>query len=156
MTLLLDVLIMLWLLIGSALTLLPGMPGNLLIFLGIVSYGMMVNGGDILASTPVQISFVLMLIGELGGRLLRRYLTRGLPFTPAFSSNATVGSVGGMLASDALLGIAGILIWQLVVGKNLLPRLDAVSAALLRAMAATLLRFACGLGMIIIFFVWIV
>lgn len=93
----------------------------------------------------------LVVTSELGGRALRIYLTRNYPVSRVFSVNSTVSHIAGMLASDALLGpVLGLLVWELVAGKTLIPRSDSVLAVLYRLAGVALLRFICGVIMIVL------
>ncbi|MDF2571582.1 MAG: hypothetical protein K0R55_3186 [Sporomusa sp.] len=93
----------------------------------------------------------LVVTAELGGRALRFYLTRNYPVSRDFSINSVFSHFAGMLASDALLGpVLGLVAWELIAGKTLLPRSDTVLRMLLRLAGVAVLRFACGLIMIVL------
>ena len=150
MTFILDFAVVLWMLAGLLCTLLPKIPGTLIILAGAMIYGYITE----FATFGEWTSSTLMLlagISEIGGRLVRRKLTSNFPFSPAFGSNITVGNAGGIIASDILLGFLGLLLWQMAVGKNIFPRWDTVSQILLRCSSAALLRFLCGSAMILTF-----
>ena len=150
MDFILDFLVIVWMMFGLMCTLLPKMPGALIIFLGAMFYGLITGFAKFTMWTILTL-LGLVIVSEVGGRILRQRLTSGYPFSPEFGSNTTVGNVGGIIASDALLGILGLLIWQIAVGKNLLPRWDTVGRILVRSSAAALLRFICGAAMILLF-----
>jgi uncharacterized protein YqgC (DUF456 family) len=151
MTLVLDFTVMLWMLAGLACTLLPKLPGTLIIYAGAIFYGYFTDFSGF-GSRTIWVMSALVCIGEFGGRALRQQLIKGLPFSPGFSTNTTVGNVAGIIVSDALLGMAGLIVWQMIAGKTLYPRWDTVNRALVRMMAAAIVRFVCGMIMIGIFF----
>lgn len=151
MMFLLEFAVILWMLTGLTCILLPKMPGAAMIFAGAMAYGYLTDFATFPKWTIITL-LVLTVVAEIGGRLLRYHLTRRLPFSPAFGANTTVGNVGGIIVSDAILGMAGLFLWQLAVGKNLFPRWNVISQILLRASAATLMKFICGWVMILIFF----
>lgn len=150
MTFILDFTVMFLMLTGLMCTLLPRMPGTLIILAGALSYGYITEFAAFGEWTTLSL-VILTIVSEVGGRLARTRLTRKFPFSPAFGSNITIGNVGGIIISDVLLGFVGLFIWQLAVGKNIFPRWDTVSRILWRSSAAALLRFLCGLIMIFIF-----
>lgn len=142
-------------LVGLVFTLFPRLTGTLVIFAGAALY--LVSAGTAAAPPWVLASLVsLSFTAEVGGRLLRHYLTRRYAVTRAFSVNTTLGNIGGIVAADALLGpVLGLLAWELIVGKTLAPRWDTVGQVLVRLFAAAAIRFACGLLMIILVLVYI-
>lgn len=150
MIFILDFAVILWMLTGLMCTLLPRIPGTLIILAGALIYGYVTEFAAFKEWT-IWSFVILATIAEIGGRIARNHLTRSFPFSPAFGSNVTVGNVGGIIVSDILLGLLGLFIWQLAVGKNIFPRWDTISRILLRSSAAALLRFLCGFVMIFIF-----
>ncbi|WP_094603347.1 hypothetical protein [Sporomusa silvacetica] len=129
--------------------------GTLIILLGAVIYGLLT---DFVTFTPetIELLILLSLISELGGRILRIYLTENLPVSRDFSINSPVCHFGGILASDALFGsVLGFLLWELVAGKTLLPHSDTVSQGLLRLIGVAVIRFVCGITMIVIIHLYI-
>lgn len=146
-----DLVVMIWMMVGLMCTLLPKLPGTLIIFSGALLYGY-IHSFDVFQDWTILSLTILVILAEIGGRLMRYQLTRRFPFSPEFGSNTTVGNFGGIVASDALMGIVGLMVWQLAVGKNLLPRWDAIGRLLVRSSAAALFRFVCGAAMILIFF----
>jgi uncharacterized protein YqgC (DUF456 family) len=137
-------------LVGLVCTFLPRIPGTLIIIGGAILYGI-VTGITIMQPLVAELLLTLILLAEIGGRLLRFYLTRHLLVSRLFSVDMTVGNLGGIIVLDAILEpLSGILIWELFVGKTLLPRWDSVSKVLLRLAYIAGFRFTCGLIMIII------
>lgn len=154
MLLLLKLTVILIMLVGLGLTLLPRLPGTLVILGAAILY----LGAAGTAAPPwvVAALAVLAFVAEVGGRLLRLYLTRRYSLSRVFCVNSTVGNIGGILAADALLGpVLGLLAWELFAGKTLAPRWDTVGRVLLRLAAVAMVRFGCGLLMIILVFVYI-
>ncbi len=154
MLLLLKLTVIVIMLIGLGLTLLPRLPGTLVILGAAVLY----IGAAGIAAPPwvVAALTVLAFVAEAGGRLLRLYLTRRYSLSRVFCVNSTVGNVGGILAADALLGpVLGLLAWELFAGKTLAPRWDMVGRVLLRLAAVAMVRFGCGLLMIVLVLVYV-
>ncbi|SCM80182.1 conserved membrane hypothetical protein [uncultured Sporomusa sp.] len=126
------------------------LPGTLLILLGAAFYGA-VTGYVSVAPWLVALLVLISITAEVGGRVLRLYLTRNYSVSPVFSVNCTATHLAGMLATNALLGpLLGLAVWELVAGKTLLPRGDTVTSVLLRLAGVACLRFACGLIMIVL------
>ena len=99
---------------------------------------------------------VLAFAAEVGGRMLRLYLTRRYSLSRVFCVNSTVGNIGGILAADALLGpVLGLLAWEFFAGRTLAPRWDTVGKVILRLAAVATVRFGCGILMIVLVFVYI-
>lgn len=154
MLLLLKITVILIMLIGLALTLLPRLPGTLVILGAAVLY-IGVTGTAAPAWVAAALA-VLAFAAEVGGRMLRLYLTRRYSLSRVFCVNSTVGNIGGILAADALLGpVLGLLAWEFFAGKTLAPRWDTVGKVILRLAAVATVRFGCGILMIVLVFVYI-
>jgi uncharacterized protein YqgC (DUF456 family) len=152
--LLIKLAVLLLMLVGLMLTLLPRLPGTLVI-LGAAALYIGAAGGDAPAWVVAALA-VLSFTAEVGGRLRRLYLTRRYSLSRVFCVNSTVGNIGGILAADALLGpVLGMLVWELFAGKTLAPRWNTVGKVLLRLAAVAMVRFGCGLLMIVIVLVYI-
>lgn len=140
---------------GLFLTLLPRACGTLVI-LGAVALYALAAGPP---AVPVWVWAALAILAataEAGGRLLRMGLTKRFSLSRRFCLSSTLGNAGGILAADALLGpVVGLLVWELIAGKALAPRWDAVGRVLLRLVAAAAVRFACGLAMIILVLIFV-
>lgn len=155
MMLLLKLVVLVIMLAGLVFTILPRVPGTLVILAGVLIYGLF-TGFESFVPWVVMTLAVLVLTAEVGGRWLRVYLTKRYSLSRLFCASSTIGSIGGIVAADALLGpVVGVLLWELVAGKTLAPRWDTVSKVLLRLVAAAALRFGCGLLMIILAMVYI-
>lgn len=140
---------------GLVCTLLPRLPGTIIILVGPLLYGL-AFGWENYHFYIVLSLVLLMLLAEAGGRLLRIYLTRSAAVSRIFSTDTTIGNAAGIVASDAIFGtVFGTLLWEMVVGKTLLPRFNTVARVLFRLAAAAALRFACGLLMISIVVMYI-
>ena len=126
------------------------LPGTVIILLGAILYG---AATGFLTFTLQITGFLLVLTvaAELGGRVLRIYLTRDIPVSRVFSVNSTVTHIAGMLASDALLGpVLGLTVWEIIAGKTLIPRSDHVLRVIFRLAGVAVLRFVCGVVMIVL------
>lgn len=147
---LVNFLITLIMLTGLFCTLTQKVPGTCLILLGAVLYVAFTGYVNV---TPwlVTLLVFISIIAEIGGRALRIYLTRKYSVSRIFSVNCTATHFAGMLATNALLGpMLGLVVWELFAGKTLIPHGDAVKNVLLRLAGVALLRFACGITMIVI------
>lgn len=141
--------------VGLFCTLIPRLPGTLIILSGSLLYGMAFGWKNYHSSIVFSL-VLLVLLAEVGGRLLRIYLTQSATVSRAFSTDTTIGNAAGLIASDALFGtVFGTLLWEMVAGKTLLPRVNTVVKVLSRLMAAAALRFVCGLLMIFIVMIYI-
>lgn len=154
MLLLLKLTVLLIMLVGLAMTLLPRLPGTLVI-LGAAVLFIGATGTDVPPWVVASLA-VLSFAAEVGGRMLRLYLTRRYSLSRVFCVNSMVGNIGGILAADALLGpVLGLLAWELFAGKTLAPRWDTIGKVLLRLAAVATVRFGCGLLMIVLVMVYI-
>jgi uncharacterized protein YqgC (DUF456 family) len=136
--------------IGLYSTLFPKIPGTLVILGTAVLYCFLT---DYITYQSWLIYALIFLCGlaEVGGRILRIYLTRREGVTRVFSTDTTVGNIAGLIVSDAILGPAtGTILWELMVGKTLFPRWTTVSKVLSRLAAVAFLRISCGGIMIFI------
>lgn len=150
----LKIAVILIMLVGLVMTLLPRLPGTLVILAAAAVY--LTASGSGAPPWVVAALIVLAFAAEVGGRLLRYQLTRNQPLSRLFSVNSVVGNIGGVFAANALFGpVAGLLLWELFAGKTLAPRLDTVGRVLLRLAAVAALRFGSGLLMIVLVLVYI-
>ena len=135
--------------IGLLGTLLPKVPGTLVIVCGAIIYS--VCSGAQFSRQFTASLVLLVMIAEAGGRLLRYYLTRNSKVSLLYSANSTVGNAAGVLVANALFGpIIGLLIWELLSGKTWTAKSKEIAAVLLKAMAAAILKFICGFIMILL------
>lgn len=142
-------------LIGLAGTLVPRIPGLPLIFLAAVFYGTVT--AFVTLQPAVAVALLLCLVaGELGGRWLRVYLTRCFHISRRYSTDSLVSSIAGVVISDALLGsLWGIVLWELCIGKSLLPSWHTSLRIVAYLAGAALWRFTWGLAMIAIIVTYI-
>jgi len=153
--LLIKIGIILIMLLGLSLTLAPRFAGTVIILFGAVLYEFITG-----FSTMIIWVWVLLLgltvLAEGGGRMLRNYLTRRSQAARSFSASATVGHIGGVLAANALLGpFWGVILWELIIGKTMVPRWDFIYAVIIRMAAAATLRFMSGVVMIVLVIGWL-
>lgn len=137
-------------LMGLVGTLVPRIPGLPLLFLAAIFYGA-VHG--FAAFTPAVTTALLLclLAGELGGRWLRIHLTRRFEISRLYSTDSLVSSIAGAIIADALLGPwGGAVLWEILLGKSLLPSWHTSLRVVLRLVGAALWRFTCGLIMMVI------
>ncbi len=141
---------MILMLVGLIGTLSPRIPGTIIIMVGALFYSLLVSYAGWQSGVIVTL-VSLIILAEVGGRVLRIYLTRQFKVSRSFSTNTTISNVAGLLATDALFGpMLGTLIWEMIIGKTLLPRWNTVYRVIVRLVAAALLRFTCGIIMIIV------
>lgn len=152
---LLKLTVVLIMLVGLCMTLLPRAFGTLIIAGAAVLYAVVAGP----AAVPPWLWAILALlaaVAEVGGRLLRVWLTRRYSLSRRFCLGSSLGNAGGILAADALFGpVVGLLVWELVAGKTLAPRWDVVGRVLLRLAAAAVVRLVCGLVMIILVLLYV-
>lgn len=142
-------------LIGLVSTVIPKMPGTLIIFGGFLLYGV---STDFTTFQPwiTALLVLLTITAEVGGRWLRAYLTRRYHLSRLFCVNASAGNLAGIIAADALLGpVLGIIIWEVIVGKTFIPRWSTVGRVIHLLAIAAILRFICAIIMIILITVFI-
>lgn len=148
--LLLNFIAVVVMLMGLLCTLGPRLHGTVII--GVVtSLYAGVLGVNLFQSWVGWVLFLLLLVAEFGAAALRLLLTRHATVTPIYSVNTMICNIAGIIVSDVLLGsVLGMTLWELVVGKNLFPRLDDISKVLVRLMVVAMIRWGCGLLMIMI------
>jgi hypothetical protein len=148
--LIVNFIIILIMFIGLICTLAHRLHGTLVILAAASIYAIAIGMSEFY-SWVVAGLFMLTFIAEIGARWLRIILTRHYEVSRLYSVNAVVCNLGGIIVTDALLGpLAGTIIWEALVGKTLFPHLDSIGRVLLLLILAAVLRFICGLAMIII------
>lgn len=148
--LILKISILVIMLIGQVCTLAPALRGTFIILVGAGIYASIL-GFSVFPLGIISALCVLVVIAEIGGQWLRIYLTQNSEVSREYSVNTTICNIAGIVVADAFLGaLVGITIWELVVGKALLPRFNNVSKVLGSMMLVASLRFLCGIVMIIL------
>lgn len=136
--------------IGLLCTLAPRLHGTIMILSAGIGYIIIIGIAKIQPWIFVSL-LLLALFAELGVRWLRIYITKGLKVSKTYSIDSTICNLAGIIVISTLLrSIIGMTIWQAIVGKSILPRLDSIGKVLIRLFFTALLRFVCGLIMIII------
>jgi len=148
--LIINFMIILIMFIGLICTLAPRLYGTVIILVTAGVYALIIGVSVFPLWVAVSLS-MLTVVAEIGANGLRVLLTRHSEVSRAYSVDTTVCNLAGIVAADALLGsLVGMTIWELLVGKALLPRLDSIGKVLVRLIATAVLRLNCGLIMIII------
>jgi uncharacterized protein YqgC (DUF456 family) len=148
--LILKISILVIMLIGLVCTLAPALRGTFIILVGAGIY-VSIFGFSVFPLGIILALCVLVVIAEIGGQWLRIYLTQNSEVSREYSVNTTICNIAGIVVADAFLGaLVGITIWELVVGKALLPRFNNVSKVLGSLVLVASLRFLCGIVMIIL------
>ena len=147
--LIIKISIMLIMLIGQLCTLAPNFYGTVIILTAAGIYAFIL--GFNLPLCVLLALLTLVAVAEVGARGLRFYLTKDYKVSRMYSVNTTVCNLTGVVVADALLGpLLGVVIWELVVGKALVPHIESISKVLVRLTILAALRFMCGIIMIII------
>ncbi|MDF2634949.1 MAG: hypothetical protein K0R78_1823 [Pelosinus sp.] len=137
-------------LIGQLCTLAPNFYGTVIILAAAGIY-VSIFGFSNLPSWVISVLMALVATAEVGVRGLRSYLTKDYKVSRMYSVNTVVCNLAGVVVADALLGsLIGVTIWELIVGKALVPHLESISKVLVRLIILAILRFMCGIIMIII------
>lgn len=106
------------------------------------------------SESQLIIFFVLLIVtvvAEGGASFFRVVLTRNYNVSRNYSVNTIVCNLAGIIVADALLGtLVGAILWEYLVAKALIPRIEHIGKVLLRLALVALLRFICGIIMIII------
>jgi len=135
---------------GLMCTLAPRLYGTVIILVATGVYAVITSVSVFPLWVAVSL-LMLTLVAEVGANGLRVFLTRHYEVSRIYSIDTTVCNLAGIVVADALVGsLIGMTIWELVVGKALLPRLDSIGKVLVRLIAAAVLRLICGWIMIII------
>lgn len=142
-------------LIGVVGTVIPRVPGTLIIFCGSLLYGVS-TGFATFQPWLIVFLFCLTLTAEIGGRWLRTYSTKRYQLSRLFCVNASAGNIAGIIAADALLGpVLGIIIWEVIVGKAFIPRWNTIGRVIYLLAVAAMLRFICAVIMVVFITVYI-
>ena len=146
----LKIIIIIIMLIGLYCTAFPKLSGTLIILAAAIAYWLL-TGFITYQLWLVYMIIGLALVAEIGGRMLRIYLTQHEGVTRTFSTDTTVGNIAGLIVADAILGpFTGTVLWELMVGKNLFPRWTTVSKVLKKLAMVALMRFICANIMVFI------
>lgn len=147
------ILLIMWL--GLICTLGPRLYGTVIILLAAIVYAAVADMSVL--QTWVAVSLLtLVLVAELGARGLRCFLTRHYEISRIYSVNTMVCNLAGIIVTDVLLGsLVGAVSWQAIASRILYPRLDNIGKVLARLAVTAVLRFLCGLTMMIIILIYI-
>jgi len=148
--LIIKFIIILTMLIGLLCTLAPRLYGTVIILAAAGIYAIIIGVEIFPIWVPASL-LLLSLAAEAGANWLRHYLTRHSAASRVYCINTFVCNTAGIVVADALLGsVIGLTAWELLVGKNLFPRVDNISQVLVRLIVTAVLRLCCGFLMIII------
>lgn len=129
---------------GLYCTVFPKLSGTLIILTAAIAYWIL-TGFITYQPWLLYLLIGLAFVAEIGGRVLRIYLTQHEGVTRSFSADTTVGNIAGLIVADAILGpFAGTALWEIMVGKNLFPRWTTVSKVLKKLAMVALMRFICA------------
>lgn len=138
------VLLMLFGLVG---TLFPKFHGAIIILWGTIGY--ILSAGLTEFSTRLLLGITgIAALAEISGKVLQSYLTKRYKVSPRFSTDTTVGNLAGIVVIEALFGLLGTVVFEAIIGKTLLPRINTVAAVFIRLFVGAAFRFSCGLVMI--------
>lgn len=136
--------------IGLAGTFVHKVPGTLLILAAAIGYS--VTSGTVLSSLFwFGVLFLLMVLAEFGGKLVRRRLLPQADIDKAFGLDVAAGSFASLILTDVLAGpVLGLLIWELLIGKSLMPLIKRSSTLVVGLFAAAMFRFTMAFMMLVI------
>lgn len=147
---LLKVLLILGMMVGLVGTFVHKIPGTPLIFLVAIIYsGIM---GSITSNLVwVSLLFGLMLLAELGGLLIRNYVLPRAGIGKVFGLDVAAGSFTSLVLTDVLAGpVLGLLIWELLIGKSLMPLIKHSSVLVVGLFVTAMFRFFVAFAMMVI------
>jgi uncharacterized protein YqgC (DUF456 family) len=134
---------------GLLLTLMPKIPGTLIIFLTLVVYAWLDHFNHLSGQGLLFLS-LLVISAEVCCPLLRSYLTEKYPLSRLFSVDSLAGNAGGIITSNLLFGpVLGQVIWQVVAGKSWLAKWKWISQIIVRLFLVALIRLGIGVTMIV-------
>lgn len=136
--------------IGVICTIAPKLHGTVIILTAAAVYAIVMDI-SIFQSWIGMLLLLLTVIAEVGVQGGRRVLTRNYKVSRQYSTNTFVCNVAGIIITSALLGVFfGMVIWQVIIGKTLMARLDIVNKILIRLMLTAGVRLLCALFMMIV------
>lgn len=126
------------------------LPGTPLIFFSALIYCL--YGGFTAAVLEwLGLLCALMVIAELGGGFLQRRFLSGAGVGKVFALDAAAGSFASLVLTDVLAGtVFGLILWELLLGKSLMPVLRRSGVLVLKLCVVALSRFVIGVMMIMI------
>ena len=144
--------ILIIILIGQLCTLAPKLHGTLIIlgtsFIYALTLGLQFSESQV---RIFSLLLIIMIVAEGGASFFRVFLTRNYNVSRNYSVNTIVCNLAGIIAADALMGaLVGAILWEYLVAKALIPHIKSIGRVLLRMALVALLRFICGIIMIII------
>lgn len=148
--LIIDFLIIMMMTIGLICTLAPRLCGTVIILVAAIIYAM-ITGINHVPLWVIPILLLLSFIAECFARGLRVFLTKDYKVSRIYSVNTTLCNLAGITVAQVGLGpFLGIIVWEVLIGKAFLPRMRDISKVLVRLFLVAVLRYICGLAMIMI------
>ena len=143
-------------LIGIIGTIIPGLPGNPLIFAGIFLYSFLTGFEKIETSTLITLG-VIAVLAQLFDYLAGAYGAKKMGSTKAGVWGAIIGGILGALSMNPIGLVLGIFFGAFVgelffAGKNASHSFMIGLGSLLGFLGGTVAKFILGIAMIIIFF----
>lgn len=150
MLFLFDTLVFAIILTGLACTLIPRLPGNLMLGAGLCLYGASIRQ-SFFFETVFFLLLLLISMAEIGSRLLKKILLKEYQEQSDIGITMIIGNIGGMIASEFAFGFAGQILWQFVAGKSIFAQWKLLSQIAWKAFYVALWRLGCGIAMVVIF-----
>jgi uncharacterized protein YqgC (DUF456 family) len=145
---LVKILVIAGLFIGLLGTFIHKIPGTPLIFLSAFIYGALTDFITMdFAWTGLLLG--LTLLAELGSSFLRDHLLPRAGIDKAFGLDVAAGSFTTLVMAEVLAGpLIGLIIWEMIIGKSLMPMLKRSGILVVTLFAAALFRFTIAMAMV--------
>jgi uncharacterized protein YqgC (DUF456 family) len=142
--------VILCMLVGLTGTFIHKVPGTPTILLSALVYGV-ITGFSTMHITWFMLLGVLTLVAELGSQYIRDRLFPDAGIDKVFGLDVAAGSFASLILTDVLAGpVIGLIIWELIIGKSLMPLIKKSGILVLKLVVAAMFRFSLAAAMIVI------
>jgi uncharacterized protein YqgC (DUF456 family) len=136
--------------VGLVGTFVHKIPGTPLIFLMAIIYTATM-GSTTSKFTWVSLLFLLMVLAELGWPFMRNYVLPRAGIGEVFGLDVAAGSFSSLILTDVLAGpVLGLLLWEMLIGKSLMPLIKRSGILVVGLLVTALFRFSVAFAMMVI------
>lgn len=134
-------------LIGLAVILIPKFHGAFIILAGCVLYIAAVGFSEFSMRLLFGIAGIAFII-EISKIIVAHYLTKSFKTAPKLSTDTAAGNIAGIVVTDALFGLLGVVAFETIISKTVMPRLNTMAKIFVRLAIGAVFRLVCGVVMI--------
>lgn len=153
MRLLIQFIAILLMLFGLVVILLPKFHGAVITLLGCILYTLNRGLNEGSQGLLLGLASIAVMI-EISGIAVAPFLAKRYNVSTKLSADAVAGNIAGLVVTDALFGLLGIVAFETIITKTLMPRLNTMGKVFIRLAVGAVLRVICGIVMVLLVLIY--